>query len=66
LFYTAFGYGYANALGFEKFFVGWIGFYQPWQNAFVGMIINLGLVFLYSYLARILSQKSWERNRIRR
>ncbi|MBE6559024.1 MAG: hypothetical protein E7661_08485 [Ruminococcaceae bacterium] len=66
LFYTGFGYGYANALGFERFFIGWIGFYQPWGNAFLGMLINLGPVFLFSLAARILSHGRWEKNRIRK
>ncbi len=66
LFYTAFGYGYAAALGFEKLNVGWIGFYLPWGNAFLGMLVNLLIVFLFSYVARILSHRSWDKNRIRK
>ncbi|MBQ7316697.1 MAG: hypothetical protein IJW90_06245 [Clostridia bacterium] len=66
IFYTAFGYGYANALGFEKFFVGFIGFYQLAENAILGLGITLVIVFMYSYLARILSHNVWEKNRIRK
>ena len=66
LFYTAFGYGYANALGFEKFFVGFIGFYQLAENAFLGLLITFVMVFVYSLLSHILSHKTWEKNRIRK
>lgn len=66
LFYTTFGYGYANALGFEKIFVGFIGFYQLAENAFLGLGITFVIVFAYSLLARVLSHQNWEKNRIRK
>lgn len=66
IFFTSFGYGYAQAVAFEKFFVGWISFYLPWGNALLGMVINLSCVFLFSYVGRVVAQRSWEGNRIRR
>ena len=71
-FYTAalsssgMGYGYADAWGIETFFVGVIGFFQPLQNAWGGMLIPLGILFAFHYLGRLLSHKNWAANRIRR
>lgn len=66
IFYTAYNYGYAAAVFFESLNLGWIGFYQPWNNALVGMILNLGIVFLFSFFVRILAHISWEKHRIRK
>ncbi len=71
-FYTAalrssgMGYGYASAWGIETLFVGAIGFYQPFQNAWVGMLPGLAILFAFHYISRLLSHKSWAANRIRR
>lgn len=71
-FYTAalnssgMGYGYADAWAVETFFVGVIGFFQPLQNAWGGMLIPLGILFAFHYFGRLFSHKSWSANRIRR
>lgn len=71
-FYTAalnssgMGYGYADAWGIETFFVGVIGFFQPFQNAWMGMLLALGILFCIHYFGRLYSHKSWNGNRIRR
>ena len=71
-FYTAalassgMGYGYANAWFIETFFVGVIGLFQPFQNAWIGMLLGLAILFCFHYFCRIYSHKSWEANRIRR
>ena len=71
-FYTAalsssgMGYGYADAWGVEVFFVGAIGFFQPFQNAWAGMAVGLAVLFCFYWLGRLYSHKSWAENRIRR
>ena len=71
-FYTAalnasgMGYGYADAWGIEVFFVGAVGLFQPFQNAWVGWILGLAILFCVHYLGRLYSHKSWAENRIRR
>lgn len=71
-FYTAalnssgMGYGYAEAWGIETFFVGVIGFFQPFQNAWPGMLLALAILFCIHYFGRLYSHKSWNGNRIRR
>lgn len=71
-FYTAalnssgMGYGYAEAWGIETFFVGVIGFFQPFQNAWLGMLLALAILFCIHYFGRLYSHKSWNGNRIRR
>lgn len=71
-FYTAalsssgMGYGYAEAWGIETFFVGVIGLFQPFQNAWIGWILGLGILFCFHYFGRLLSHRNWASNRIRR
>ena len=36
------------------------------ENAILGLGITLIIIFVYSYLARILSHNVWEKNRIRK
>ncbi len=71
-FYTAalnssgMGYGYADAWTVETFFTGVIGFFQPFQNAWIGMLLALTILFCFHYFGRLFSHKSWAANRIRR
>ena len=71
-FYTAalnssgMGYGYGNAWFIETFFVGSIGLFQPFQNAWMGMLLGLAILFCFHYFGRLSSHKNWEANRIRR
>ena len=71
-FYTAalnssgMGYGYGSAWGIETFFTGVIGFFQPFQNAWIGMLVALAILFCFHYFGRLFSHKSWAANRIRR
>ena len=71
-FYTAalnasgMGYGYTAASIFEKFFVGFIGLCEPFQNAWIGWLIGVAFMFLFHYFCRIYSHKSWNGSRIRR
>ena len=70
-FYTAalassgMGYGYAQAWGVELFFVGTVGLFQPFQNAWVGLALGLGILFCFHYFGRLFSHKHWQENRIR-
>ena len=72
IFYTAalsssgMGYGYADAWGIEVFFVGAVGFFQPFQNAWVGWLVGMGVLFCFHYFGRLFSHKSWAENRIRK
>lgn len=72
IFYTAalnssgMGYGYADAWGIEQFFVGAMGFFQPFQNAWVGLLLGMGVLFCFHWFGRLFSHKSWEENRIRK
>ena len=71
LFYTVslsisgYGYGYAQAWGIENFFIGAVGLFQPFQNAFIGWLLGVGILFCVHYFGRIAAHKSWEANRIR-
>ena len=70
-FYTAalqssgMGYGYAEAWGIEKFFVGAMGFFQPFQSAWAGLLTGMGILFCFHYFGRLFSHRSWHQNRIR-
>lgn len=72
IFYTAalnssgMGYGYADAWGIEQFFVGAMGFFQPFQNAWVGLLVGMAILFCFHWFGRLFSHKSWEENRIRK
>ena len=60
------GYGYTEASIFERFFVGFIGLCEPFQNAWFGWLIGVAFMFLFYYFGRILSHNRWEAERIRR
>ena len=71
-FYTAalassgMGFGYAEAWFLEVFFVGAMGFFQPFQNAWVGLLLAMAILFCFHYFGRLYAHKSWNENRIRR
>lgn len=71
-FYTAalsasgMGFGYGEAWFVELFFVGAVGFFQPFQNAWVGLLLAMAILFCFHYFTRVCSHKSWNENRIRR
>lgn len=60
------GYGYSEAMILEKFFVGFIGLCEPFQNAWFGWLIGVTFMFAFYYLGRILSHNRWDAERIRR
>ena len=60
------GYGYTEAPIFERFFVGFIGLCEPFQNAWIGWLIGVAFMFLFYYFGRILSHNRWAAERIRR
>ena len=60
------GFGYGNAWGLEKFFVGFVGLCEPFQSPLAGYLIGLGFLFAVHYLGRLQAHKRWEQNRIRR
>lgn len=60
------GYGYSEAWGIEQFFVGAMGFFQPFQNAWVGLLVGMAILFCFHWFGRLYSHKSWAENRIRR
>ena len=59
------GFGYSEAWGLEKFFVGVVGLFQPFQNAWIGMVLGLAILFCFHYFGRLISHKNWGANRIR-
>ena len=59
------GYGYAQAWGIEAFFVGVVGLFQPFQNAWAGWLLGLAIFFCVHYFGRLFSHKNWHNNRIR-
>ena len=65
LYMSGYGYGYAQAWGIENFFIGAVGLFQPFQNAFIGWLLGVGMLFCVHYFGRIAAHKSWEDNRIR-
>ena len=62
---SGYGYGYAQAWGIENFFVGAVGLFQPFQNALIGWLLGVGMLFCVHYFGRIAAHKSWEDDRIR-
>ena len=62
---SGYGYGYAQAWGIENFFIGAVGLFQPFQNALIGWLLGVGMLFCVHYFGRIAAHKSWENNRIR-
>ena len=64
--FSGMGYGYAEAWGIEQFFVGAMGFFQPFQNAWVGLLVGMAILFCFHWFGRLYSHKSWAENRIRR
>lgn len=60
------GFGYSEAWFLEEFFVGAMGFFQPFQNAWVGMLLAMAILFCFHYFSRVYAHKSWQENRIRR
>ena len=60
------GYGYSQAYGVEKFFVSFIGLCEPFQNAFVGLLFGMGILFGFHYLGRLYAHKRWAEERMRR
>ncbi len=60
------GYGYAEAWGIETFFVGAVGFFQPFQSAWIGLLFGMAILFCFHWFGRLFSHKSWAENRIRR
>lgn len=72
IFYTAalnssgMGYGYAEAWGIEQFFVGAMGFFQPFRNAWVGLLLGMAILFCFHWFGRSYSHKNWAENRIRK
>ena len=72
LLYTVFqlasgqGYGYDKAYFFEDFFIGFIGLCEVFQNAWIGMLLGLAILFVFHYFGRLRAHRKWEANRIRR
>ena len=60
------GYGYSEAWALEKFFVGFMGLCEPFQNAWIGLLLGMGILFAFHYFGRVYSHKQWQEKRIRR
>ena len=60
------GYGYGEAWGIEKFFVSFIGLCEPFQSPWVGLLLGMGVLFVFHYFGRLRIHKSWAENRIRK
>lgn len=71
LFYTlsvatsGMGYGYTEAWALEEFFIGFIGLCEPFKNAWLGLLLGLGVLFAFHYVGRLYSHRTWQKNRIR-
>ena len=59
------GYGYSEAMILERFFVGFIGLCEPFQNGWIGWLIGVASTFVFHYFGRILSHNRWDAQRIR-
>ena len=59
------GYGYSEAMIVERFFVGFIGLCEPFQNGWIGWLIGVASTFVFHYFGRILSHNRWDAQRIR-
>ena len=60
------GFGYASAWGLEKFFVGFMGLCEPFQSPWIGLLVGMGILFVFHYFGRLYAHKKWAENRIRR
>jgi hypothetical protein len=60
------GFGYASAWGLEKFFVGFMGLCEPFQSPWIGLLVGMGILFIFHYFGRLYAHKKWAENRIRR
>ena len=60
------GYGYTEASILERFFVGFIGLCEPFQNAWIGWLIGVAFLFLFYYFGGVLSHNRWDAERMRR
>lgn len=66
LFYEAYSFDFEYALFFEKFQIGWIGLYLLFDSAFIGILFAFVIGFMFAFLGRVFSHRSWEENRVRR
>ena len=60
------GFGYGSAYGIETFFIGFVGLCEPFQNAFVGLLFGMGVLFGFHYFGRLYAHKKWAEDRMRR
>ena len=60
------GFGYGEAWFLEEFFVGAMGFFQPFQNAWVGLLLAMTIQFCFHYFCRLYAHRCWHASRIRR
>lgn len=60
------GYGYSEAMGIEKFFVGFIGLCEAFDNPWIGWLIGVTVLFGFNYFGRLLVHHRWNTQRIRR
>ena len=63
---TGRGYGYTEAMAIEKFFVGFIGLCEPFDNAWIGWLLATAGLFGFSYFGRLFAHSRWDAQRIRR
>ena len=60
------GYAYTEAMIIEQFFVAFIGFCEPFDNAWIGWLIATATLFGFNYFGRLLVHSRWDNQRIRR
>ena len=60
------GYGYSEAMLIEEFFVSFIGLCELFQNAWIGWLIGVAVLFVFHYFGRLLAHSRWAAERIRR
>ena len=66
VFTKGYGFGYRDAWIHETFFVGFIGFCEPFQNAFVGLLCAMSVIFVFHYFGRLYSHRRWAKERLRK
>ena len=60
------GFGYGEAWGSEAFFVSFSGLCEPFRSPWVGLILGMGVLFVFHYFGRLRIHKGWAENRIRK
>lgn len=64
IFYDLYGYAFGYALFFENMSIAWVGVYQLFGNAWIGLGVMLVIEFSVALIGRLMSHHQYEINRI--